>query len=298
MIQFNQRFTPRYGVSEKVAPGIRRVLAHNPGPFTFYGTSTYLVGHDEVAVIDPGPLIPEHVDNIVRALEPNETISHILITHTHADHSPAATLLQHQTGAPTFAFGSHPSTASASDTLEAGVDRHFVPDFCLRDGEHLQGPDWEIEAVHTPGHCSNHLCFAYKNQNILFCGDHLMAWSTTVILPPDGNIKHYLASLEKVQQRPERVYWPTHGPPITNPFELAGQVIGHRLARIQQIRSSVEAGCQDIASLRTAHYPDIRPELYRAAEFSILGALEYLIEEGHITRHGTTSRSATFSPVP
>ena len=298
MIQFNRCFTPRYGLPEKVAPGIRRVLAHNPGPFTFHGTATYLVGHGEVAVIDPGPLMPAHVDNIVSALEPTETISHILITHTHADHSPAAGLLQHKTGAPTFAFGPHPAIFSDADKFEAGVDRHFVPDFLLNDGERIAGSDWEIEAVHTPGHCSNHLCFAYKNQNTLFCGDHLMAWSTTVILPPDGNIKHYLASLDKIKQRPEQVYWPTHGPAINNPFELADQVICHRLERIKQILSSVQAGYGDITSLRTLHYPDIPPELYRAAEFSILGSLEYLLEEGVITRHDTDSQPGTFSAVP
>jgi len=293
-IQFNRTFTPRYGVVETIAPGTRRILANNPGPFTFHGTGTYLIGQGEVAVIDPGPAIPSHIENILSALGPTETITHILITHTHTDHSAGAALLKAQTGAPTFGFAPHATGDIDADSMEAGVDRDFEPDFAVQDGEHLRSGDWDIEAVHTPGHCSNHLCFSYKNQNLLFCGDHLMAWSTTVIIPPDGSVRQYLQSLEKLKTRKEKTYWPTHGAEIANPLRFIDQVIRHRKERIYRINASVREGCHDPGAIRQRLYSDIAPSLYKAAELSILASLQYLIEEKAVIRVNQESGATGF----
>ena len=184
-IPFNHEFEFRYGIIEPVADGIRRIVARNPGPFTGPGTGTYIIGRGEVAVIDPGPMLPDHVDALLAGLG-KESVSHILVTHTHADHSPAARLLRQRTGAPVFAFGPH--ARDSAGELEGGVDREFKPDFLLDDGEVIPGDGWSLEVVHTPGHCSNHICFAWPGTGALFCGDHIMAWSTPVIIPPDGSV--------------------------------------------------------------------------------------------------------------
>ncbi len=287
----------KYGAVENPAPGIRRVLAQNPGPFTYHGTGTYLIGKGEVAVIDPGPSLPGHINNILGALEPGEVITHILITHTHADHSPGARLLKTFTNAATFGFGPHGGCADNTDSMEAGIDRDFVPDFELEDGEILRGENWEIEAVHTPGHCSNHLCFVYLNENTLFCGDHLMAWSTTVILPPDGNMQDYLKSLEKLTLRKEQIYWPTHGPSITDPHQVINQTISHRKQRIEQIQSALGRTRATLSELRKQLYPDTPPELHTAAEYSILASIGYLIEKGNVVCEAPGDWSSNFFAV-
>ena len=273
--------SPQYGIAASWGTGIRRVLAQNPGPFTGTGTGTFIIGTGEVAVIDPGPALPQHIDNILDALDPEETVTHILITHTHADHSPGAALLKARTGAATFGFGPHGGTIGShteTDRMEAGVDRSFIPDFSIEDGEILRSDNWEIQALHTPGHCSNHVCYAYLDQASLFCGDHLMAWSTTVILPPDGNIKAYLDSLQRLLSRPETIYYPTHGEPIRQPIEHIRRVIDHRRSRINQIHDALKASEQTLHSLREALYPDVSIHLHTAAEYSILASIGYLIE--------------------
>ena len=289
-MEFNRNFTPKYGECETLSPGVRRVLAQNPGPFTFYGTGSYIIGKGEVAVIDPGPHIPSHIDNILNALSPKETVSHILVTHTHADHSSGVSLLQSKTGAPTFGFGPHGGVSEPSESMEAGVDRDFVPDFFLDDGEKLQGANWTIEAVHTPGHCSNHLCFAFENENTLFCGDHLMAWSTTVILPPDGSVGAYLESLHKLKARSESIYFPTHGAAITNPKEYIEQTIAHRQSRIDEIKTALCDSAQTLSTLRQRFYPDIQSSLHVAAECSIMASLTYLIELGTVSADADDTR--------
>ena len=184
-IEFNHDFNFDYGAVVQVAPGIRRVVARNPGPFTGPGTSTYIIGCGEVCVLDPGPMLPAHVDAILEGLK-NEQVSHIVVTHTHVDHSPASRLLRQRTGAPAFAFAPH--SKHSAGALEGGVDRDFEPDFNLEDGELITGGNWQLETIHTPGHCANHLCFGMAESDVLFCGDHLMAWATTVIVPPDGSV--------------------------------------------------------------------------------------------------------------
>lgn len=280
-IEFNHEFDFEYGVITKVAPNIRRIVARNPGPFTGPGTSTFIIGNDEVCVLDPGPMLPDHVDAIVEGLR-DEKVSQILVTHTHIDHSPASRLLKHQTGAPIFAFGAH--SKHTAGALEGGVDRKFEPDFELEDGERITGLDWELEAIHTPGHCSNHLCFSMKSSDVLFCGDHLMAWATTVILPPDGSVREYLTSLDKLEKHPQSVFYPTHGAPITEPRKLINQVRTHRLERVRQVEAALGDGLQTLPQLRQSIYPDLPKALNGGAELSILGSINYLSETGKLTQ--------------
>ena len=278
-MRFNRKFTFRYGVMERLTPLVRRVVARNPGAFTFYGTSTFVIGNRTVAVIDPGPALAEHVAAIIAGLSlEGERVSHIIATHTHTDHSPACRLLQEKTGAPTWGFGPHPAGATSGD-------REFIPDHRLGDGDVVSGLDWHLRAVHTPGHCSNHICLALPEENTLFCGDQLMAWSSTVILPPDGSVSDYIASLEALKGRPETVYRPTHGAAIQNPRAWIDQIIAHRLRRVEQVYGAVVAGLGDIPAMRARIYADLDPALRAGAELSIRGSLDYLLERDRISAH-------------
>ncbi len=278
-IAFNHHFEFSYGRLESVAPGIRRIVARNPGPFTGPGTGTYVIGEGEVGVIDPGPMLPDHVDALLKGLA-DESISHILVTHTHVDHSPASRLLRQRTGAPVFAFGPH-AEDSAGD-LEGGVDRSFEPDFTLDDHERIEGEGWTLETIHTPGHCSNHICFAWPAQGALFCGDHIMAWATPVIIPPDGSVSDYITSLDRLSKRQEATFYPTHGTPIGNPTDFIAQVRAHRLFRVEQVASAIRAGFQDITSLRNRVYADIPANLHAGAELSLLASIHYLQQSGRV----------------
>ncbi len=282
-IPFNHEFEFRYGIIEPVTDGIRRIVARNPGPFTGPGTGTYIIGRGEVAVIDPGPMLPDHVDALLAGLG-EETVSHILVTHTHADHSPAARLLRQRTGAPVFAFGPH--ARDSAGELEGGVDREFVPDFLLDDGEVVPGDGWSLEVIHTPGHCSNHICFAWPGTGALFCGDHIMAWSTPVIIPPDGSVGDYIESLDRLSQRPERVFYPTHGTPITDPGDFIARVREHRLHRVEQVAAAIANGVDTLPSLRRRIYTDIPRNLEAGAELSLLASILFLQERGRVLKVG------------
>ena len=215
--RFITEFDCEYGVMVDVSPTIRRIVAQNPGPFTFKGTATYVVGHGKVAVIDPGPDLPAHVDALLEALD-GEEITHQLITHTHKDHSPAAQRLQQRTGASTYGFGPHGAGKYEKGVeVEEGGDPDFTPDHALIHGDRVVGDGWSLDCVHTPGHTSNHLCYAYREENALFTGDHVMGWSTTVVSPPDGDMREYLDSLRHLSERNDQIYYPTHGAPIENP---------------------------------------------------------------------------------
>lgn len=283
-IPFNHEFEFRYGIVEPVTDGIRRIVARNPGPFTGPGTGTYIIGRGEVAVIDPGPMLPDHVDALLTGLG-EETVSHILVTHTHADHSPAARLLRQRTGAPVFAFGPHAKDSAGE--LEGGVDREFVPDFLLDDGDEVPGDGWSLEVIHTPGHCSNHICFAWPGAEALFCGDHIMAWSTPVIIPPDGSVGDYIESLDRLSQRPERVFYPTHGTPITEPGDFIAKVREHRLHRVEQVAAAIADGVDNLPSLRRRIYTDIPRNLEAGAELSLLASILYLQTRGHVLEIGS-----------
>src|ERR1700757_169004 len=262
-IPFRREFSFEYGRLEPVAPGGRRIVAHHPSPFTFRGTGTYVIGSGEVAVIDPGPDLAEHVEALLAGLA-GERVTHILITHTHRDHSPAAAPLKAATGAATWGFGPHAGGQRGEPGVEEGGDWDFVPDVTLRDGEAIVGKGWRFEAVHTPGHTSNHLCFALADNGILFSGDHVMGWSTSVISPPDGDMAAYLASLDKLLGRPDAVFLPAHGPYITEPPAHVRAFIAHRHER--------ETGILDCLATDVGHIDAIVERLYVGLQPGLPGA--------------------------
>jgi glyoxylase-like metal-dependent hydrolase (beta-lactamase superfamily II) len=275
-----------------VAPGVRRIVARNPGPFTFKGTGTYVVGEREVAVIDPGPELAEHIDALIASLA-DEQVTHILVTHTHRDHSPAAKALKEATGAPTHGFGPHAGGRRGEPGIEEGGDWDFVPDIVVRDGESVEGGGgtrggkWRFEAVHTPGHTSNHLCFALTDPGILFSGDHVMGWSTSVIAPPDGDMAAYMASLDKLLARRDSVYWPTHGPAITEPHRHVRAFIAHRREREAGIVDCLKSGCETIDAIVERLYVGLNPALHRAAGRSVLAHLIDLIGRDIVSAEGS-----------
>jgi glyoxylase-like metal-dependent hydrolase (beta-lactamase superfamily II) len=283
-IPYRRELTFAYGEAHSVTPLVRRVIARNPSAFTFHGTGTYIVGKGRVAVIDPGPEIAEHVDALVAALD-GETVTHILITHTHRDHSPAAQALKALTGATTLGFGPHP-TRPGSVEVEEGGDRHFVPDRRMGEGDVAAGPGWTMEAIHTPGHISNHLCFALREAKALFSGDHVMGWSTSVISPPDGNMAHYVASLKKLLGRDDQVYYPTHGPPIPEPHGLVNAYVAHRREREEQILAALRAGAATVPALVERVYADVPHHLHGAAGRSLLAHLLDLKARGRVAAEG------------
>ncbi len=284
-----------YGEVEQVSPLIRRIIAKNPSPFTFYGTGTYIVGQGEVAVIDPGPLLYEHVQALIAALA-GETVTHILVTHTHSDHSPAAGPLAATTKAPTYAFGPHGSGRPDADVrVEEDGDRDFHPDRRLRDGDLVAGPGWTLEALHTPGHTSNHLCFALHEEAALFSGDHVMGWSTSVISPPDGDMRAYLRALHRLLKRDEQVFWPTHGPPIREPRRFVEALIAHRRKRDAEILACLGEGMTRIADIVARIYVDVPQYLHPAAGRSVFAHLIHLVEIGEVACQGPPDVSGSYA---
>lgn len=272
------------GRMEEVGPLVRRLLAPNPSAFTYSGTQTLVVGTGEVAVIDPGPDLPAHVDALLAALA-GERIVAILCTHTHRDHSPASRALKALTGAPII--GCAPlALDDQGPRADAAFDPDYVPDRVLADGERLEGEGWNLEAVATPGHTSNHLCFALPETRALFSGDHVMGWSTTIVSPPDGNMAAYMASLDKLMARDDAIYFPAHGPAIENPRRLVRGLIGHRKQREGQILRRLRAGEGEIGSMVAAMYKGIDPGLHPAAARSVLAHLLDLEARGLAVRDG------------
>src|SRR5438445_88872 len=268
-IPYRREIAFEYGRLERIAPGIRRIVARNPGPFTFKGTGTYVVGEGEVAVIDPGPELEEHIAALLASLA-DEQVTHILVTHTHRDHSPAAKALKAATGAPTYGFGPHAGGKRGEHGIEEGGDWDFTPDVVVHDGEWIEGGAWRFEAVHTPGHTSNHLCFALPDSGILFSGDHVMGWSTSVIAPPDGDMAAYMASLDKLLSRGDQVYWPTHGPAITEPHRHVRAFVAHRRERETGILDCLKAGIETVDAMVERLYVGLNPALRRASWRSVL----------------------------
>ncbi|HLJ65483.1 MAG TPA: MBL fold metallo-hydrolase [Stellaceae bacterium] len=287
-IPFRRDLEVEYGVMETVSPLIRRIIARNPSPFTFLGTGTYVVGHGKVAVIDPGPALMPHIEALLGALA-GETITHILVTHTHIDHSPAAAAVKEATGAPTYGFGPHGGgrvEENGGGAMEEGGDRDFVPDVRLGDGDVVEGPGWHISARHTPGHTSNHLCFALAEEKALFSGDHVMGWSTSVIVPPDGDMSAYMRSLRKLLDYEDDRYWPTHGAEIENPRALVRAFISHRRQRSEAILRRLTAGDRTIAEIVPNIYLKLDPRLRPAAARSVLAHLIELVEQGRVSAEG------------
>jgi glyoxylase-like metal-dependent hydrolase (beta-lactamase superfamily II) len=288
-LKLNREVEFEYGKADQVTPLIRRVVARNPSAFTLHGTGTYVVGRGKVAVIDPGPDDAAHVEALLDAIR-GETVSHIVVTHTHRDHSPAAAALKDATGAETWGFGPHGSgradAEGQGEDVEEGGDQAFDPDNRMTDGDVLTGPGWTLEAAYTPGHTSNHLCFALPEEATLFPGDHVMGWSTTIVSPPDGDMKRYMESLEKLTRREERRYWPTHGPAIEDPLQHVKALIGHRQAREAQIEACLKDGVAEIPAMVTRMYTDVPAFLHRAAARSVLAHLIHMVETGRAATDG------------
>lgn len=273
-----------YGAAEALSPLVRRVLARNPSPFTFTGTGTYIVGHGKVAIIDPGPADPEHLDAVAAAVA-GETVSHFLITHTHMDHSPGAGPLRARLGG-TIAGCAPLVLRDDGPRADAGFDPGYAPDHVMADGEAVAGPGWTLRAVHTPGHTSNHLCFALEEEGALFSGDHVMGWSTTVVAPPDGDMADYMASLAKLMGRSDVRYYPTHGAPVDEPQRLVKGMIAHRRQRETQILAQLAQGPRAIPAMVEQMYAAIDRRLWPAAGRSVLAHLIDLEARGRVRRAG------------
>jgi glyoxylase-like metal-dependent hydrolase (beta-lactamase superfamily II) len=277
-----------YAKLEQVEPAIARLLAHNPSAFTYYGTQSYLVGTREVAVIDPGPDLPEHLDALEAAIG-GRPIAAIVCTHTHRDHSPAAAPLAERTGAPII--GCAPlALETVGPRADASFDGDYAPDRVLGDGETIEIDGKPLVAVATPGHTSNHLCFAYDGA--LLTGDHVMGWSTTVVVPPDGDMAQYMGSLNKLRTRDDRVYYPAHGPAVTNPKQYVRHLVGHRMQREKQVLALVAAEARTIPDIVANAYPGLDPRLVVAAGGSVLAHLLDLQRRGLVEQAGETWTAA------
>ena len=291
-IPFVREIAFRYGEPDQVSTRIRRLIANNPGPFTFTGTGAYVVGRGEVAVIDPGPADPTQLEALTRMLQ-GERVTAILVTHTHLDHSPLAAELAHETGAPVYGLPA-PRIEEAAIRLDEGHDRAFAPDRLVADCDLIQGPDRTLEALATPGHASNHICYVLREENALFSGDHVMGWSTTVISPPDGDMADYLASLEKVQAREFETLWPTHGPPVREPGPFLAAYRAHRIDREDQILAQLAKGRAAIPDLVRAIYAEVDPRLHPAAAHSVLAHLIKLAREGRVSSTGSAGSASIY----
>ncbi|MBY5624884.1 MBL fold metallo-hydrolase [Rhizobium leguminosarum] len=297
---FDLAFEPAYGRAVPVAPGVERVTVNNPGPFTFFGTNSYIVGASSVAVIDPGPEDEAHYQALMAALA-GRAVTHIVVSHTHRDHSPLARRLQAATGAATVGQGPHrparPLRDGEINPFSESSDLSFVPDIALSDGETISGDGWALSAVLTPGHTANHAAFAFAGRDILFSGDHVMAWSTSIVAPPDGSMADYMESLDRLIARDDRLLLPGHGGPVTEPSTFLKALKAHRLKREQAVLARVQAGDQRIAEMVKVIYRDTDPKLHGAAALSVLAHIEDLLERGMIATDGPPSLAASYRPA-
>jgi glyoxylase-like metal-dependent hydrolase (beta-lactamase superfamily II) len=307
---FDRNPAVAYGIAEEVAPGVRRVTCRNPSAMTFTGTRSYLVGSGDLALIDPGPDNRQHLGAIAAALRLGERISHILVTHSHADHSPGARAVAEATGAPIHAFGPH--GAGLSETMRRlkadgiklgggeGGDGGFQPDHLMAEGETI-GHDagaWALTALHSPGHLSNHICLALDGTGILFTGDTVMGWATTLVSPPEGDMAAFMATLRRLAERTgDQLYLPGHGHPVTDPAAMVAFQIAHREQRMTQILTTLAAGPADAGGLARASYTNIDPVLLPAARRNVLATLIGLLDEGRVATRGPLSEMAVFELV-
>ena len=293
MIPYVRDIRFEYGACDQVSPLIRRVVANNPGPFTFVGTGTYIVGRGEVAVIDPGPAMDEHLDAIMAATA-GETITHIFVTHHHLDHSPLAAPLKARTGATIYGCPLGHAIGGPEVRMEEGEDDAFRPDVAVCSGGVVEGKGWTLEAIPTPGHTSNHICYGLAEENALFCGDHIMGWSTTVISPPDGDMGAYFESLENIRARGFDVLWPTHGPPVTDVEPFIDAYIAHRRGREAQILAQLAEGHTRIREMVPVLYKDVDPRLHPAAAHSVLAHMIQLVRDGRVLTEGEAGLDAEY----
>ena len=281
-IPFLHDLDVEYGRSEQLSPTIRRVIAPNPGPFTYTGTGVYIIGQGQVAVIDPGPFDPVHEAALDEALA-GEQVTHVFVTHHHLDHSPMAHPLAIKHGAKVYGFAVPGAPLAGSEVrLEAGDDVGFKPDVEIADGQVFSGSGWTLEALHTPGHTSNHVCYALQEEDCLFSGDHVMAWSTSVISPPDGHMGDYLRELARVRDRNFTKLWPTHGPAVENPSQFVQAYIDHRLQREAQILDQLATGPQCVPEIVATIYTHVDKRLHPAAAHSVLAHIIHLVELGRV----------------
>jgi glyoxylase-like metal-dependent hydrolase (beta-lactamase superfamily II) len=296
-IPFDKTFDLQPDQVQEVAPGVRAIVADNPSPFTFKGTISYIVGRDQVAIIDPGPDDAAHVAALLDAVR-GETVTHVFVTHTHRDHSPAAAKIKAATGATVLAQGPHrparPLHTGEIRRLDASADLDFRPDIALVDGETVSGRGWTLEAVTTPGHTANHMAFAFKEANLLFAGDHVMAWSTTIVAPPDGAMPDYMASLHKLARRGEPLYLSGHGAPVRDAPRYVQYLIRHRQAREASILHRLTKGEADIPTIVRAVYIGLDSRLIGAAALSVLAHLEELVARGAVITEGSPSISGSY----
>jgi glyoxylase-like metal-dependent hydrolase (beta-lactamase superfamily II) len=276
---------------------VRAIVANNPGPFTFKGTMSYIIGRGKVAILDPGPDDEPHIAALLDAVR-GETVTHIFVTHTHRDHSPAVPKVKAATGAGVYAQGPHrlarPLHIGETRRLDASADMDFRPDVALRDGEVVRGESWTMEAVFTPGHTGNHMAYALPESNLLFSGDHVMGWSTTIVAPPDGAMSDYMASLHKLAGRNEPLYLPGHGNPVRDAPRFVQHLIKHRQAREASIVHRLGKGAADIPTIVKAVYIGLDPRLTGAAALSVLAHLEELVARGAVATEGPPSIAGTY----
>ncbi|MBF2716903.1 MBL fold metallo-hydrolase [Agrobacterium vitis] len=298
--QISSDYRADHGRRVPIISGVERVTANNPSAMTYMGTNTYIIGEKSVCVIDPGPDNPAHFHALQLALRGRE-VSHIIVTHTHRDHSGLALRLQEQTGAKLVAEGRHrlarPLHPGETAAFTESGDRDFAPDITLGDTERLEGDGWTLETVLTPGHAANHAAFALVGTGILFSGDHVMAWASTVIAPPDGSMRDYMASLDVLLARDDLAYLPGHGGPVLSPLDHVSRLKGHRLNREEAILARVQAGDRTIDEMLAAIYHNISPDLYKPAVLSILAHLEDLVARGAVRCEGPALADGRFHPA-
>lgn len=297
-------FDPPVGDAIDLAPGLRRIVAPNPSPMTYRGTNTYLVGTDDIAVIDPGPDLANHLDAILTALKPGQSISTIIVTHTHVDHSPLARKLAAATGAPVLAFGDAQSGRSTAMQALAqagmtgggeGIDTGFRPDKTVAEGDMITGSSWQLEVIHTPGHLGNHIALAMGDA--CFTADHVMGWASSLVSPPDGDLTDFMASCRKLRARDWQVFHPGHGAPVANPAERLDWLITHRLARESAILDGLQGGPATARTLAEQIYTETPPALLGAAERNVFAHLIDLTERNIVAPQGTLSAGAKFAAI-
>jgi glyoxylase-like metal-dependent hydrolase (beta-lactamase superfamily II) len=296
-IPFDKSFDLEPDRVKEIAPRVRAMVANNAGPFTYKGTVSYIIGRGKVAILDPGPADDAHIAALLEAVR-GETVTHIFVTHTHRDHSPAVPKVKAATGAKVYAQGPHrlarPLHIGETRRLDASADMDFRPDVALADGEVVSGDGWTVEALTTPGHTANHMAYALKESDLLFSGDHVMAWSTTIVAPPDGAMSDYMASLQKLALRSEPIYLPGHGAPVRDAQRFVQFCIRHRQGREASILHRLGKGSTDIQSLVKAIYIGLDPRLIGAASLSVLAHLEDLVARGLVATDGPPSIGATY----
>lgn len=300
-IDFDTAFQPSYGVPVPVAAGVQRLTVNNPSPFTFHGTNSYIVGRSSsVAVIDPGPDDDAHFDALMRALD-GRAVSHILVSHTHRDHSPLAGRLKAATGALTVAEGPHrasrPLHEGEINPFAESADTDFRPDIALADGAAIEGDGWTLSAVHTPGHTANHSAFSLDGTGILFSADHVMAWATTIVAPPDGSMADFMRSIDKLLLRDDRIFLPGHGGPVRETASFLRGLRTHRRMRERAVMERILAGDRTIPDMVKAIYVKTDPKLHGAAALSVLAHLEDLIEKGRVVIDGAPSLAGSYRPA-